>query len=64
MRTVFIVTDESENVSQELLNRMGVGLTAWAGKGMFSKTEHMTLFCAVNRPDVRILTAIVNEADP
>jgi hypothetical protein len=24
----------------------------------------MTLFCAVNRPDVRTLTAIVNEADP
>jgi len=43
---------------------MGVGLTAWAGKGMFSKKEHMTLFCAVNRPDVRTLTAIVNEADP
>ena len=64
VRTVFIVTDESENVSQTLLNRMGVGLTAWPGKGMFSKTEHMTLFCAVNRPDVRTLTAIVNQADP
>ena len=64
VRTVFIVTDESENVSQALLNRMGVGLTAWTGKGMFSKREHMTLFCAVNRPDVRNLTAIVNEADP
>ena len=64
VRTVFIVTDASEKVSQALLNRMGVGLTAWAGKGMFSKKEHMTLFCAVNRPDVRTLTAIVNEADP
>jgi uncharacterized membrane-anchored protein YitT (DUF2179 family) len=64
VRTVFIVTDESENVSQVLLNRMGVGLTAWTAKGMFSKTEHMTLFCAVNRPDVRTLTAIVNETDP
>jgi len=64
VRTVFIVTDASENVSQALLNRMGVGLTAWAGKGMFSKTEHMTLFCAVNRPDVKTLTAIVNETDP
>jgi uncharacterized membrane-anchored protein YitT (DUF2179 family) len=64
VRTVFIVTDASENVSQALLNRMGVGLTAWAGKGMFSKTEHMILFCAVNRPDVRTLTAIVNEANP
>lgn len=64
VRTVFIVTDESENVSQELLNRMGVGLTAWAGKGMFSKAEHMTLFCAVNRPDVKTVTTIVNQADP
>ncbi len=64
MQTAFIVTDESENVSQALLNRMDVGLTAWAGKGMFSKTEHMTLFCAVNRPDVKNLTAIVNETDP
>jgi uncharacterized membrane-anchored protein YitT (DUF2179 family) len=64
VRTVFIVTDASEKVSQALLNRMGVGLTAWAGKGMFSKKKHMTLFCAVNRPDVRTVTAIVNEADP
>lgn len=64
VRTAFIVTDEPEDVSQALLNRMGIGVTAWAGKGMFSKTEHTTLFCALNRPDVKILTAIVNEADP
>jgi uncharacterized membrane-anchored protein YitT (DUF2179 family) len=64
VRTVFVVTDESEYVSRELFNRMGVGLTAWTGKGMFSKTEHMILFCAVNRPDVRTLTAIVHGADP
>ena len=64
VRTAFIVTDEPENVSQALLNRMGVGVTAWEGKGMFSKREHTTLFCALNRPDVKILTAIVNEVDP
>jgi uncharacterized membrane-anchored protein YitT (DUF2179 family) len=64
VRTAFIVTDEPENVSQALLNRMGVGVTAWTGKGMFSKREHTTLFCALNRPDVKILTAIVNEVDP
>ena len=64
VRTAFIVTDEPENVSQALLNRMGVGVTAWKGRGMFSKREHTTLFCALNRPDVKILTAIVNEVDP
>ena len=64
VRTAFIVTDEPETVSQALLNRMGVGVTAWTGRGMFSKREHTTLFCALNRPDVKILTAIVNEVDP
>jgi uncharacterized membrane-anchored protein YitT (DUF2179 family) len=64
VRTAFVVTDEPESVSQALLNRMGVGVTAWEGKGMFSKTAHMTLFCAVNRADVRRLTSIVNEVDP
>jgi uncharacterized membrane-anchored protein YitT (DUF2179 family) len=64
VRTAFIVTDEPEKISQALLNRMGVGVTAWAGRGMFSKREHTTLFCALNRPDVKILTAIVNEVDP
>ena len=42
VRTAFIVTDEPENVSRALLDRMGVGVTSWTGKGMFSKTEHTT----------------------
>jgi len=64
VRTVFIVTDSPEEVSQVLMDRLGVGVTAWAGKGMFSKTEHTTLFSTVNRSDVNLLKAIVNNADP
>lgn len=64
IRTAFIVTDEPENVSRSLLNRMGIGVTSWTGKGMFTNTEHTTLFCALKRPDVNILTSIVKEVDP
>jgi uncharacterized membrane-anchored protein YitT (DUF2179 family) len=64
VRTAFIVTDSPEAVSQVLLNRLGVGVTGWAVKGMFSKTEHTTLFCTINRPDVNVMKAIVNDADP
>ncbi len=64
VRTAFIITDEPENVSQALSRRMGVGVTSWAGKGMFSKMEHTTLFCVIKRPDVRILSSIVNQVDP
>ena len=64
VRTAIIVTDKPENISRALLNGMGIGVTSWTGKGMFSKTEHTTLFCALKRPDVKILTSIVREADP
>lgn len=64
VRTVFIVTDSPEEVSRVLMDRLGVGVTGWAGKGMFSQTEHTTLFSTVNRSDVNLLKAIVNNADP
>ena len=64
VRTVFIVTDSPEEVSQVVMDRLGVGVTGWAGKGMFSKEEHTTLFTTVNRSDVNVLKAIVNTTDP
>ena len=64
VRTAFIITDAPERVSHALSSRMGVGVTSWAGKGMFTKMEHTTLFCVIKRPDVRILSSIVNQADP
>ena len=64
VRTVFIVTDSPEVVSQVLMDRLGVGVTGWAVKGMFSQTEHTTLFSTVNRSDVNVLKSIVNDADP
>ena len=63
VRTVFIVTDLPEEVSQVLMDRLGVGVTGWAGKGMYSRTDHTILFCTVNRSDVNVLKAIVNDAD-
>jgi len=64
VRTVFIVTDSPEEVSQVLMDRLGVGVSGWAVKGMFSKAEHTTLFSTVNRSDVNVLKAIVSDADP
>jgi uncharacterized membrane-anchored protein YitT (DUF2179 family) len=64
VRSAIIVTDEPEKISKALLHRMRVGVTSWAGVGMYSNTEHTTLFCAIKRPDVKILTSIVKEVDP
>ena len=64
VRTVFIVTDSPEEVSRVVMDRLGVGVTGWPGRGMFSKAEHTTLFTTVNRSDVNALKAIVNATDP
>jgi uncharacterized membrane-anchored protein YitT (DUF2179 family) len=64
VRTIFIVTDFPEPVSKGLMDRLGVGVTGWPVKGMFSKTEHTTLFCTVNRSDVNVMKSIINDADP
>ena len=53
-----------EAVSRVLMDRLGVGVTGWDVKGMFSQTEHTTLFSTVNRSDVNVLKAIVSDADP
>jgi len=63
VRAAFIVTDDPENVAQALFKQMGVGVTSWAGRGMFSNKEHTTLFCVIRRSDVRTLTVIVNQVD-
>ena len=64
VRTAFIVTDRAEGVAHTLFNRLGIGATAWRGRGMFTETEHDVLFCTLNRPDVNALKAVVIEADP
>jgi uncharacterized membrane-anchored protein YitT (DUF2179 family) len=63
IRTVFIVTNSSEAVSQGLLSRLGVGVTAWSAQGMFTKAERAILFCTVIRSDVNTLKNIVSEID-
>jgi uncharacterized membrane-anchored protein YitT (DUF2179 family) len=64
VRTVFIVTDKPGEVAQAVFRRLGLGVTAWPVRGMFTTQEHTVLFCTASRPDVNTLKAVVIEADP
>ncbi|MBI4770066.1 MAG: YitT family protein, partial [Chloroflexi bacterium] len=64
VRTAFVVTDEPEAVARAILADLGLGATAWGGRGMFTDAEHTVLFCTVSRPDVEGLRAAVSRADP
>jgi len=64
VRTVFVVTDKPEEVSLMVFDRLGLGITAWPARGMWTRAEHAILFCTVSRPDVNALRSVVLEMDP
>lgn len=64
VRTVIIVTDKPEAVSQMVFRHLKLGITAWPAQGMFTDKKHTVLFCTINRPDVNALRSIVIEGDP
>ena len=47
-----------------MMARLGVGVTRWAGEGMYTQEERTILFCTVTRPDVEVLHVLVEEIDP
>ncbi len=63
IRTVFIVTNSPDAVSENILTRLGVGVTSWGGQGMFTKNKHTVLFCTVIRSDANTLKNIVSDID-
>lgn len=64
IRTIFVVTDAPEKVTQAAFERLGVGMTAWSAQGMFTRQPHTVLFCTVSRPDVHTLREAVLQAAP
>ncbi len=64
VRTVFIITDMPQQVSEALLSQMKVGVTAWSGEGMYTGSERKVLFCTISRPDVGRLKSLVSQVSP
>ncbi|MBM3144136.1 MAG: YitT family protein [Chloroflexi bacterium] len=64
VRTVFIITDQPESVTGAVFEHLGLGVTAWPARGMFTESEHTVLFCTINRPDVNALREVVINRDP
>jgi uncharacterized membrane-anchored protein YitT (DUF2179 family) len=64
VRTAFIITDQPNEVSRAVLERLHLGVTAWQAHGMFTEEKHAFLFCTVSRSDVNTLRNIILAQDP
>lgn len=58
-----IVTDYPDEISKEIINKLGRGVTALKGKGMYTGKEKDVLLCVVNRAQVSKLKEIVYSVD-
>lgn len=64
IRTAFIISNSPEEVANAVFRRLGIGVTAWTGQGMFTTEQRSVLFCTINRPDVNSLKTVITEVDP
>jgi uncharacterized membrane-anchored protein YitT (DUF2179 family) len=64
VRTAFIITDRSREVSQQILTDMERGATILNGTGAYTGESRPVLYCVVTRSEVQQLKTIVHEADP
>ena len=62
-KLLYIVSDQAEEISREILEKMHRGVTALAGKGMYSAHEKNVLLCAISRKELVKVRRLVKGID-
>ena len=57
------LSDESKEIGDAILNRLGRGVTYLSGEGAYSGADKQVIFCVINRLEEAKLKDIVKEYD-
>jgi uncharacterized membrane-anchored protein YitT (DUF2179 family) len=63
IRTVVIITDKGEAISQAVMDNLHRGVTRLAAKGMYTQQDHDMLYITVTRSQVNELRQLVQDID-
>jgi uncharacterized membrane-anchored protein YitT (DUF2179 family) len=63
-KTLFIISDKYQEISDKIINDLKRGGTYIEGKGMYNNAEKKIIFVNVSRREFSILTEYVHEIDP
>lgn len=64
VRTVTVVTNQPEMLTNTVFATMNVGVTGWKATGMWSEEDRFLLFSTVSRAEARRLVDAISRADP
>jgi len=62
-KAVFIITDDGETISRQILQRLGRTVTVVNGEGIVSKDEKKVLYTVITRFEVSLLKDILKEVN-
>jgi uncharacterized membrane-anchored protein YitT (DUF2179 family) len=62
-KQALIITNQPTEVSEAIMSRLGRGVTAWDGRGMYTGDSRAVLLCAVHRHEAGILKTLLQETD-
>ncbi|CEI83732.1 membrane protein [Oceanobacillus oncorhynchi subsp. incaldanensis] len=60
----FIISNQSEEIAEQIMEKMERGVTILNGQGSFSKEKRNVLYCVVARNEIVRMKNIINQTDP
>jgi uncharacterized membrane-anchored protein YitT (DUF2179 family) len=63
-KSVWIISEKSQDIGDALVNRLGRGVTYLYGEGGFTGGQKRVIFCVITRIEEAKLKSIVEELDP
>lgn len=63
-KSVFIISEKTDEIADKILNQMRRGVTSLTGRGMYTKKEKNILFCVMTNKEVFNLKTMINTIDP
>jgi uncharacterized membrane-anchored protein YitT (DUF2179 family) len=64
VRSVMIVTTQTDAIAQAIMHELERGVTILSGTGGYTGEARNVIFCAVSRMEINRLKTLVNEVDP
>lgn len=62
-KSVFIISDKSDEIADKIMKDLDRGVTALKGKGMYTGNDKQVLLCVLNRGEIPALKEIVKSVD-
>lgn len=62
-KLIFIISDKSEIIANEIQSKINRGITGLEGIGMYERKEKLVLMCAVGRRDIASIKKLVRNID-